>query len=376
MLCSVDQQLTVLGDPGFRLQDDCKKVTFPNGPTTLLANQIVGDPSASDSHCEGSYWTFEMSGNSAWACGLVPVSQTVSGNKKVLWDRDESIGLHYQGVGSSLPEIKAPKGVVVTVFVDFASKICKFCCDGVVVVVKAVPEAEFPLRLGICGHNGSIFNMKPDKVNLELLILAQVGDSIFSADELLASKASPLPVQARARGGGAVGGASVAASQKYAKELTYMRLEFSSAHEFDLWQKALLYVHPNIEMMQPPISSTPLSLNAQSRQDAQGTEQRESLNLQFSFIPDTRPLCEERYAFILVTQSYHMQPASTNNFCEAAMCAWSVYGLGKVLDPLIAFVPYNASFRIFRFRDSCIARCKNCFTRKIESKTDSCAQNQ
>ena len=71
LLCSVDQQLTVLGDPGFRLQDDCKKVTFPNGPTTLLANQIVGDPSASDSHCEGSYWTFEMSGNSAWACGLV-----------------------------------------------------------------------------------------------------------------------------------------------------------------------------------------------------------------------------------------------------------------------------------------------------------------
>jgi hypothetical protein len=294
----------------------------------------------------------------------------------VLWDRDESIGLHYQGVGSSLPEIKAPKGVAVTVFVDFASKICKFCCDGVVVVVKAVPEAEFPLRLGICGHNGSIFNMKPDKVNLELLILAQVGDSIFSDDELLASKASPLPVQARARGGGAGGGASVAASQKYAKELTCMRLEFSSAHEFDLWQRALLYVHPNIEMMQPPFFSTPHSLNAKSRQDAQGTEQRESLNLRFSFIPDTRPLCEERYAFILVIQSSHMQPASTNNFCEAAMCAWSVYGLGKVLDPLIAFVPYNASFRIFRFRDSCISRCKNRFTRKIESKTDSCAQNQ
>ena len=347
-ICSVDQELTALADPGFKFHDDCQRVTFPMGPTTLLANQIVGDPAASDSHCAGAYWTFEMSGNSAWACGLVPVSETVARNKGVLWGRAESIGLHYSGSGTSFPKIKAPPGVIVTVFVEFSSKTCKFCCDGVVVAVRKVPDSEFPLRLGICGHNGSIFNIKPSAVSAELLISAEVGHSILSADALEASKASPRPAQCPIRASsvlrdGVAAGAAIGAPKKSTKELTCMRLEFASAHEFDLWQRALLHAHPNIELAQP-ILSPPHSLDALLKRDAPPVEQSKcSLNLLFSFIPDTRPLCEERS----VSPPFFMQISRTHSFFQAAMCAWNVYGLRKVR-PNDFVAIYNASeFRIF-----------------------------
>ncbi len=81
--CSVDQETTAKGDSGFQFKDGCRHVTFPygmfsvcfvsklphtlskfsSGPTTLLANHIVGDPIASDLHCGAAYWTFEMREN-------------------------------------------------------------------------------------------------------------------------------------------------------------------------------------------------------------------------------------------------------------------------------------------------------------------------
>ncbi len=62
--CSnVNREATALGDPEFQFKDDCKLVIFPSGPTTLLANQVVGDSKASGVDCEAAYWTFEMSKN-------------------------------------------------------------------------------------------------------------------------------------------------------------------------------------------------------------------------------------------------------------------------------------------------------------------------
>jgi hypothetical protein len=141
-------------------------------------------------HCSSrcfAAFAFVQTFSRAWACGLVPVAQTVAGNKSVLWDREQSVGLHYHGPGSCFQKINAPRGVQVTVFVDFTSKICKFCCNGVVVAIKPVPDAEFPLRLGICGHRGSVFNRKPKEVGdfkdesskFECFMAAQVGDSVF-----------------------------------------------------------------------------------------------------------------------------------------------------------------------------------------------------
>ena len=80
----------------------------------------------------------------------------------MLWDRKGSVGRHYSGVGCSFEKINAPSGVRVTVFVHFESKMCKFCCDGVVVAVHSnVPASEFPCRLGVCGHNGTLFKITP-----------------------------------------------------------------------------------------------------------------------------------------------------------------------------------------------------------------------
>ena len=66
--CTVDQEATAAGDAGFKFKDNGQHVVFPNGPTTLLANQIVGDTKASRADCEAAYWTFEMSNNSCAFC--------------------------------------------------------------------------------------------------------------------------------------------------------------------------------------------------------------------------------------------------------------------------------------------------------------------
>ncbi len=244
----------------------------------------------------------------AWACGLVPVAQTVAGNKFVLWNRGQSVGLHYQGSDCCFQSIKAPQGVQVTVFVEFTAKICKFCCNGVVVAIKPVPDAEFPLRLGICGHNGSVFNLKPNQVGdfkdesakFECFMAAQVGDSVFPVQGPSQRQGlSPLPhdvfaVPSFARGGGAASEQVSVASEISAKQLTCMRLEFSSASEFDLWRRALLHSNPSLKIEA-----------AQSLQkddaSADATAHELSLNLLLNFIPDTRPLCEERSAFGLIS---------------------------------------------------------------------------
>ena len=240
----------------------------------------------------------------AWACGLVPVAQTVAGNKSVLWDRGQSVGLHYSGSGCCFQKIKAPPGVQVTVFVDFTSKICKFCCNGVVVAIKPVPDAEFPLRLGICGHNGSVFNIKPNPVGdfkdesskFECFMAAQVGDSVFPVQGPSQRRGSSplshdvLDVPLFARGGGAASGQVSGASEISAKQLTCMRLEFSSASEFDLWRRALLHSNPSLKI------EAAQSLQ-QDDASADATAHELSLNLLLNFVPDTRPLCEERSAF-------------------------------------------------------------------------------
>ena len=97
----------------------------------------------------------------------------------MLWDRKGSVGRHYSGVGCSFEKINAPSGVRVTVFVHFESKMCKFCCDGVVVAVHSnVPASEFPCRLGVCGHNGTLFKITPMNFDEQALVDAKVGDVV------------------------------------------------------------------------------------------------------------------------------------------------------------------------------------------------------
>ncbi len=206
--------------------------------------------------------------------------------------------MHFAGVGSCFESINAPPGVDVTVFVEFASKICKFCCDGVVVAVQQVPEAEFPLRLGICGHSLSNFCLKPEKIaNFECLMAAQVGDSIFfpasgssNPRHLHAPPHQQFSALAVASGGGAAVRGRLVPSEKLPKQLQCLKFEFSSAHEFDIWRRALVHMHPSLT-----IDST----QSQHHSGLLPTQDFSSahVNVPFSFLPDTRPLCEERCAF-------------------------------------------------------------------------------
>jgi hypothetical protein len=245
----------------------------------------------------------------------------------VLWKRRETVGLHYQGAGSCFQSIDAPADVEVTVFVEFTSKICKFCRNGIVVAIQSVPEAEFPLRLGVCGHNGSTFSIKPDKItSLECLMAAQVGDSIFRAMHpsnqqvaLFPSLQQPRAPSSAFGKGAAVGGFS-AASEKSVKQLECMRLEFSSTLEFDLWRRALVHTHPSLI-----VDSTQSLQSFEVKQEVQLAETNtQELDLLFSFVPDTRCLCEERY--VLVT----IHTISPHSFFKAAMCVWIEFGLHKV----------------------------------------------
>jgi hypothetical protein len=272
---------------------------------------------------------------SAWACGLVPVAQTVAGNKNVLWDRQQSIGLHYGGSGCCFEKIDAPKGVEVTVFVDFNSKTCKFCRNGKVIAVKSVPEAEFPLRLGICGHSGTTFNIKPDKVSsAECLMAAQVGDSIFSSKV----SAEHQALQILLPSGGAAGGKVMAVSDKSAKRLTFLRLEFSSGMEYDLWRRALLHTVPALTIGQS-LSSFDSSPKLDAGKAAE--KQVEPLNLLFSFLADTRTLCEERCASELF---YYFHSYS---LFEVVMFVWNEFGLRKVRFTSHHFHLWPSSFSTF-----------------------------
>jgi hypothetical protein len=60
---SIDREVTVACDCDFQFEEDCKRAVFPSGPTTLFANQVVGDPKSSNAEYDYAYWTFEMSGN-------------------------------------------------------------------------------------------------------------------------------------------------------------------------------------------------------------------------------------------------------------------------------------------------------------------------
>ena len=116
---------------------------------------------------------------SAWACGLVPDDPGTRGDKKVLWDRRASVGRYFGGMGCVFEKINAPPGVDVTVFVHFESKTCKFCCDGVVVAIQSnVKSSEFPLRLGICGHNGTKCAITCMNFDEQALLDAKIGDRV------------------------------------------------------------------------------------------------------------------------------------------------------------------------------------------------------
>jgi hypothetical protein len=202
-------------DSGFNFEGE-NKVTFPNGPVILFGDTVVGEETAE------SFWSFIFrGGNSAWSCGLVP--ETESHNKDCLWKRANSIGQHHSGSGCALKQQSMPESATVTVYVNFTSKTAMFFGEGALTCTVEVPESEvsafalafiaawytqpsiydlediflvlftrtcffqFPLRLGICGHSGSRFEL----VDTDASKFAPEFVSLFSSNASVRTASQP-----------------------------------------------------------------------------------------------------------------------------------------------------------------------------------------
>lgn len=150
--CSIDKKLAKRGyfdisveeyNQGTVLVD----VRFPSGPVNLLSDVIVG---SADVKCAQLKF-IPLKGNSSWAVGVVPTAQK---HPHAIWDSRLS---WFRG-GSNVLEITQPleqaetNGGIVELLVDYSSRKMTLSVAGEVVEIRSVPELNFPLRLGICGH--------------------------------------------------------------------------------------------------------------------------------------------------------------------------------------------------------------------------------
>ena len=148
-----------LGQPngrGFSFNADNLRVTFPNGPISCFTEALVG-PMCPHKFAHFSFK--DLGGNDAWSVGVIPDAQ--SQNKSVLWGHKGSIGRHYSGAGSCLSQLRRAQGDVLTSCIDAVQGVWYLCVNGKVVAREHVPAQYFPVRLGLCGHNGSSFELIP-----------------------------------------------------------------------------------------------------------------------------------------------------------------------------------------------------------------------
>lgn len=142
---------------GFNFSGDGLRVRFPNGPISCFTQALVGPMSP----LKFAHFSFkDLGGNSAWSVGLIPEAQC--NNASVLWGTRGSIGRHYSGSGGCLPQVRTNQGDVLTSCVDAAQRVWFLCVNGKIVAREQVPASHFPVRLGLCGHNGSNFEIIPD----------------------------------------------------------------------------------------------------------------------------------------------------------------------------------------------------------------------
>jgi hypothetical protein len=141
---------------GFHFHGDDLRVRFPIGPISCFTQALVG-PLLSLKFAHFSFK--DIGGNSAWSVGLIPEAQCNDAN--VLWGTRGSIGRHYSGSGSCLPQVRTNQGDVLTSCVDAVQRVWFLCINGKIVAREPVPASHFPVRLGLCGHSGSSFEVIP-----------------------------------------------------------------------------------------------------------------------------------------------------------------------------------------------------------------------
>jgi hypothetical protein len=141
---------------GFSFSGENLRVRFPNGPISCFTQALVGPLSP----LKFAHFSFkDNGGNCAWSVGLIPEAQ--SHNSNVLWGTRGIIGRHYQGSGGCLQQVRTNQGDILTQCVDAVQGVWFLCVNGKIVARDQVPASHFPARLGLCGHNGSSFEIIP-----------------------------------------------------------------------------------------------------------------------------------------------------------------------------------------------------------------------
>jgi hypothetical protein len=240
--CTVDQEATAAGDSGFKFEDNGQHVVFPDGPTTLLANQIVGDTKASraaaihrclfdvekslakssrselnlSSSCCATishgpvniftdvlidpdsndtiiaYLSFIKTGeNDAWSVGLLPLEK--EGNKRHLLCCSSAIARAYRK-GFGAPAAVMPTGATITTWVNVRERSWNISAPGEDVMTIPIPETEFPLWICFNGGSGVTITLVPDaplpdELSAEIRVLAGISDCEEIVGDTKASRA-------------------------------------------------------------------------------------------------------------------------------------------------------------------------------------------
>ena len=199
--CSVDEPLTLSHDSGFNfsnLSTSETDVHFPCGPVNLFSNIVVGMAASKSAR----FSFIPRGGNSSWAVGIIPESR--QSDKNVIWQ--SSIGWNPGGsanasMSSEFSRAESQSSVC-TVAVDSTRLELTLEIAGTVVGKQALQPSMFPLRLGICGHNGTKVRAVGGGATIPVLPAAKDVSACFivfsfcihiSVAELRLSQRLPLP---------------------------------------------------------------------------------------------------------------------------------------------------------------------------------------
>jgi len=135
---------------GFEVENCGLQLTFPCGPVTVLSDCQLQINSS-----KPIAWTFMVTGNRSWCMGLVPEKYVSSGE---YLHRSGVVGLNSMHTGGGNLPRKDMHGKIVTVAADASTRTATFFIDGHELPSSALQTDLFPLRLGVCGFNGTIIN--------------------------------------------------------------------------------------------------------------------------------------------------------------------------------------------------------------------------
>ena len=130
---------------------------YPSGPIALVTDKLCGEGADMVTILT---WTFEVTGNSAWACGVIPVDETTSPQSagNYLWRNGAAKGQYNSGSGCSMPRVSM-KGPV-CMELDLTTRQLTITVNGGSEKKYSIPESSFPACMGIAGHSNTQVTLK------------------------------------------------------------------------------------------------------------------------------------------------------------------------------------------------------------------------